>query len=149
MRYIPPITCLNTTMKEYSIIGLAILLTLSGCLGSGSDTAPSAATAGASSGSLIAKVSDMPPGTSINFDYNGQSAVLANFDGTYVAYTNSCTHKGGQLKAQDDKLVCQMHKAEFDKNGQNTKGPMAAPETKLDPLSPIAVEVKGDGIYLK
>lgn len=44
-------------------------------------------------------------------------------ENSYAAFLMKCTHQGNELSAFGDKLVCQAHGSEFDKNGKATSGP--------------------------
>lgn len=58
--------------------------------------------------------------------------VLAyKIEGQPKAILNICTHLGGPLKREVDRLVCQLHCSEFDsRTGQCLRGP-AHPESRL------------------
>ncbi|MFH0863082.1 MAG: Rieske 2Fe-2S domain-containing protein [Candidatus Altiarchaeota archaeon] len=93
-------------------------------------------------GLLIAKTADVAPGASVDFIYDGGKAILVNVGGTYVAYVNSCPHKGCATVYEGSKLTCPCHNSQFDaKSGGVLKGPATTP------LTTISVKVVGDGIY--
>lgn len=48
-------------------------------------------------------------------------------ESSYSAFLMKCTHQGNELSAFGDKLVCQAHGSEFDKNGKATSGPASEP----------------------
>ncbi|MBU0761888.1 MAG: Rieske (2Fe-2S) protein [Candidatus Altiarchaeota archaeon] len=96
------------------------------------------------SGQFLAKESDVPAGSTFEFDYNGGKAILVNFNGEYVAYVNFCPHKGGPNKLVGDKIVCEWHGSQFSPaDGSILKGPATTA------LERIPVEVIGDSVYAK
>jgi predicted lipoprotein with Yx(FWY)xxD motif/nitrite reductase/ring-hydroxylating ferredoxin subunit len=100
------------------------------------------AAAAAPAGTFIAKVSDVLDGSSVDFTYNGDKAILVNIGGKYRAYVNKCTHKGCPLALGDGTLNCPCHGSLFDpSSGSPTKGPATTP------LTPIEVRISGDSIY--
>jgi nitrite reductase/ring-hydroxylating ferredoxin subunit len=102
------------------------------------------ATTGAASppGQFIAKASDVPPGSSLDFTYGGEPAILVNIGGTYAAYVNKCTHKGCPNKFDGNALTCPCHGSQFDPaTGEALKGPAKTP------LSTIEVIASGDSVY--
>lgn len=93
---------------------------------------------------LVAKKSEVSEGAWKDFQYQGQPAILVNYQGEYRAYVNVCTHEGGPCILQGDVLWCTWHGSTFDpKTGKALSDP--AP---LDSSLPaIKLEVKGDEIY--
>jgi len=93
-------------------------------------------------GTFLAKKSDIPPGETLDLTYNGNKIILINFNGEYRAYRNFCNHRGGPVKLESDKIVCQWHGSEFAPlSGSLEKGPA----TKS--LDVINVFVDGDSVY--
>ena len=45
----------------------------------------------------VAKTSDIAPGAMKVVDLDGEEVVVANVDGVFFAFSNTCTHKGGPL----------------------------------------------------
>jgi predicted lipoprotein with Yx(FWY)xxD motif/nitrite reductase/ring-hydroxylating ferredoxin subunit len=102
----------------------------------------SAPTTAAAPGQFIAKTADVPPGTSMDFTYNGDPAILVNIGGTYAAYVNKCTHKGCANKFDGNALTCPCHGSQFDPvTGEALKGPAKTP------LATIEVIVARDSVY--
>ncbi len=57
----------------------------------------------------IARVSEVPPGSAIEFrdDYSGERAVLVHLEGgQFVAYSVVCTHQGCPVAYRDGELLC-------------------------------------------
>ena len=108
-------------------------------------TSTTSSTAAAPAGTFIAKVADVPSGSSQDFTYKGKRAILVNFDGQFYAYVNICTHNNiCATKYEGDILQCPCHGAQFRPDtGDVMRGPAQRPLTTID------VEVSGDGIYSK
>ncbi|MFH1056016.1 MAG: Rieske 2Fe-2S domain-containing protein [Candidatus Altiarchaeota archaeon] len=95
-------------------------------------------------GQFIAKASSVPAGSTYDFTYNGEKAILVNYGGVYAAYVNSCPHKGCQVALKDDALQCPCHGSKFDPNtGAVEKGPA----TKS--LTTIELSVVDGNVYAK
>lgn len=71
----------------------------------------------------------------VHFIHKGKKAILLYNEGEIKAFENICTHKGGPLKLESDKLLCQWHGALFDsKTGMAVTGP-APSGSKLTPIN--------------
>ncbi len=94
------------------------------------------------SGTFIANTADVPPGSSVDFTYGGEPAILVNIGGTYKAYVNLCTHRQCENSFAGGVLECPCHGSAFDPlTGEATKGPANAP------LTVIELNVAGGGVY--
>jgi Rieske Fe-S protein len=87
----------------------------------------------------IAQVSEVPPGSAIEFrdDYSGERAVLVHLEGgQFVAYSVVCTHQGCPVAYRDGELACPCHGSVFDpaRGGAAVRGPAQKPlqEIKVD-----------------
>lgn len=95
----------------------------------------------------IAKLSDLPKGESLNFNYPSKEepAILVHTkDGELKAYNNKCTHLQCPVfyEKEQDVLLCPCHKGYFNvKSGH----PMAGPPQRELPL--IELEVAAGIIY--
>jgi cytochrome b6-f complex iron-sulfur subunit len=92
-----------------------------------------------SSGRPIAEVSEVPPGSAIEFrdDFSGERAVLIHLEGGwFVAYSVVCTHQGCPVAYRDGELVCPCHGSVFDpaRGGEVVRGPAQKPlqEVRVD-----------------
>jgi Rieske Fe-S protein len=100
----------------------------------------------ASGGRAIARVSEVPPGSAIEFrdDYSGERAVLVRLEkgGRFVAYSVVCTHQGCPVAHRDGELVCPCHGSVFDpaRGGAAVRGPAQ------QPLQEIEVDTKGSKV---
>ena len=93
----------------------------------------------------IAKTADLPPGQMKSFEVNGQSVLIANWEGTFFATQDLCTHDGGTLV--DGELVggeieCPRHGAHFDLQTGRATMPAAVP------VKTFPVKVEGDQILV-
>jgi len=101
----------------------------------------------------IKKISEINEGDTVDFDYQGQPAILVKFKGQIYAYTNVCTHEGGPSVLEEapgitapgeKRLHCQWHDSTFKpETGERIDGP--APEGSS--LPKINIKVEGDTIY--
>ena len=93
------------------------------------------------------KASDIPPGALELIEINGARITVANVDGTYYAFDDSCTHEHCSLAEGDlegTKVICMCHGAEFDV----TTGEVLAPPAKL-PLKVYPVRVSDDVLHIE
>ena len=95
----------------------------------------------ASEGRGIARVSEVPLGSAIEFrdENSGERAVLVHLeDGQFVAYSVVCTHQGCVVLYRDGELVCPCHGSVFDpaRGGAAIRGPAR------DPLQEVEVETE-------
>ncbi len=96
----------------------------------------------AASPQIIVRTTDLPPGATIEFDYNGRDAIIVNFNGIYRAYINKCNHSDGPNELRDTAIVCKWHGSQFDPDtGALVRGPATAP------LEQIKLTIIGDKIY--
>jgi nitrite reductase/ring-hydroxylating ferredoxin subunit len=66
--------------------------------------------------------------------------IVRQKDGNYHSLLMKCTHKGAELKREDDKLVCPAHGSTFDLDGNVTNKP-AKTELKRFPVTATATEI--------
>jgi nitrite reductase/ring-hydroxylating ferredoxin subunit len=76
---------------------------------------------------VVAKVSEVEPGTRKVVAVNGTTVVLINQGGTYYAINNECPHEGNPLcegELKDCSIVCPTHEWEFSlKTGESDDHP--------------------------
>jgi predicted lipoprotein with Yx(FWY)xxD motif/nitrite reductase/ring-hydroxylating ferredoxin subunit len=99
-----------------------------------------------SGGVFIAMISDVLPGSTFDFVYNGEKAILVNVNGAFFAFVNVCPHKGCPMKGglSENVLTCTCHGAQFNpRTGDVIKGPAASP------LRGIEIEVIKDSVFAK
>ena len=95
----------------------------------------------ASEGRVIARVSEVPLGSAIEFrdENSGERAMLVHLkDGQFVAYSVVCTHQGCVVLYRDGELVCPCHGSLFDpaRGGAAVRGPAR------EPLQEVEVETE-------
>lgn len=94
----------------------------------------------------VAKVSDVKPGQLKTFVVEGHRVLIANWEGTYFATQDVCTHDGGPLgdgELVDGEVECPRHGGRFDLR--------TGAVTALPPMFPIKtypVHVEGDDIQV-
>ncbi len=62
----------------------------------------------------LCKLADIPESGSARIDFFGPEALVYRHAGQARAVIDCCTHLGGPLQLNDDKLVCAWHGAQFD-----------------------------------
>ena len=95
----------------------------------------------------VAKVSEIPAGTTKVVTVGGMPVMLCNVDGEIYAIEDGCTHDGGELDqgVLDGACIeCPRHGARFD---VRTGAVLALPA--VIPVPTYAVRVEGDDIYVQ
>jgi len=94
----------------------------------------------------VAKASEIAPGTMKLVDLGDDAVVIANVDGTFFAFGNTCTHVGGPLAEGDlegHTVTCPWHATVFDiKTGESLEGPGD------DPVPTYELRLEGDDIQI-
>lgn len=89
----------------------------------------------------VAKTTAVPPSQIKAFEVQGHALLIANWQGTYFATQDLCTHDGGNLgegELVDGAIECPRHGARFDlKTGRPTLPAMF-------PIKTFPVKVEGD-----
>lgn len=95
-------------------------------------------------GSRLAALTDIPAGGGLILDDAG--VVLTRDDAGQVrAFSATCTHQGCMVSSiEDGVLVCPCHLSRFD---LTTGEPVSGPATQ--PLPPVAVEVRGEDVFIE
>jgi nitrite reductase/ring-hydroxylating ferredoxin subunit len=92
-----------------------------------------------------ASKSEIPPGEMAVVEVNGKEVAIANLDGEFVCFDNSCTHRGGPLGEglilEGGMVECPFHAGQFN---MRTGEVVAAPPD--EPIATYAVRVDGDDI---
>ncbi len=94
----------------------------------------------------VAKTTDVTPGQMKTFAVNGKRVLIANWEGTFFATQDLCTHDGGTLgdgELVEGEIECPRHGGRFDMR--------TGAVTALPPMFPIRtypVQVEGDTILL-
>lgn len=92
----------------------------------------------------VAAVGDVPPGEMIIVEAGGEEVVIANVDGEFCAFNNSCSHRGGPLGEgilTGEVVECPFHGGQFN---IRTGEAVSAPPTEAVKTYPIQIE--GDEI---
>ncbi len=94
---------------------------------------------------VVAKVSDVPPGTAKVVVVLGHPVALFNVDGSFHAVSNVCLHRGGPIgegTLDGPVVTCPLHGWEYDvRTGQNLANPTAR-------LRTFVVKVEGDDVLV-
>ncbi len=95
----------------------------------------------------VAKASSLPPGEMSSHDVDGEAVAIANVDGAYYAFHDTCTHRRCSLSEGEldgTTLTCICHGSRFDvTTGQVLRGP--APR----PLKVFNVRVEDDELRVE
>lgn len=95
----------------------------------------------------VAKVDDVPAGTRIYYEFEEETVIVFNINGTFYCIADICTHDGGPLedgKVEGFDVVCPRHGGKFDvRNGKATCFPAVAP------VPSYAVKVEGEDIWVE
>jgi Rieske Fe-S protein len=126
-------------------LGVAAVGVLAAC-GSGSgqkSDGASAEPAAAAGGGALAKVADIPVGGAVTAKgADGKPIIVSQpQEGTFVALTAVCPHKGCEVKPHGKDLLCPCHASIFTLTGGNVSGPAKTP------LAAVEVHVS-DGVVL-
>ncbi|MEX0681827.1 MAG: non-heme iron oxygenase ferredoxin subunit [Dehalococcoidia bacterium] len=93
----------------------------------------------------VASASEVPPGEMKIVEVNDQEVVIANIDGEFVCFSNSCTHRQGPLGEgmllPGGVVECPFHGGQFNVR----TGEVVAPPPE-EPITTYPVEVDGDEI---
>jgi 3-phenylpropionate/trans-cinnamate dioxygenase ferredoxin component len=79
----------------------------------------------------VARLDEVPPGTLLAVEVDGESVCLANADGHIYAFRNNCSHRDFQLdlgELEGEQVTCAWHGARFDvKSGRALRLPAIKP----------------------
>jgi nitrite reductase/ring-hydroxylating ferredoxin subunit len=94
----------------------------------------------------VGRVADVPAGGMAAFDVAGTSVTVANVNGVFHAFDDTCTHElcslaDGELEGQ--KVICPCHQGEFDV----TTGEVLAPPPAM-PIKTYRVRTAGDALQI-
>jgi 3-phenylpropionate/trans-cinnamate dioxygenase ferredoxin subunit len=94
----------------------------------------------------IGKTTDLKPGQMKTFAVDGKRVLVANWEGTFFAMQDLCTHDNGTLsdgELADGEIECPRHGGRFDlKTGAVTALP------PMFPIKTFAVKVEGESVML-
>ncbi len=95
-----------------------------------------------------AKASEVAPGEMKLVEVDGDEVVIANVDGEFFAFSNTCTHEGGPLsdgELEGDIVTCPWHSTPFNvKTGEAQEGGVTD-----DPIPTYEVRLEGDDIQIR
>lgn len=94
----------------------------------------------------VATTAEVPPGTVIEVEYEGQPVALANAGGEYLAIGGTCTHQGGPLgegEVEGEAVVCPWHGGIFNLRTGAVAGP-----PPLENVPAYRVRVEGTDIQI-
>jgi len=95
----------------------------------------------------VAQTRDIQPGSRIWIEFEEDTLVLFNVNGTYYAIADLCTHDDGPLEdgeIEGYEVTCPRHGARFD---IRTGAALCLPATS--PVPTYKVKVEGEDIYVE
>jgi len=95
----------------------------------------------------VLKTSDIPPGTLVAIDAAGGRISVANVDGAYYAFDDTCTHEQCSLADGDlagTTVTCTCHGAQFDVRTGQVLAPPA-----LVPVNVYRTRIEGDAVQIE
>ncbi len=96
----------------------------------------------------VAKASEVLPGEMKLVEVDGDEVVIANVDGEFFAFSNTCTHEGGPLsdgELEGDIVTCPWHFTPFNvKTGEAQEGGVTD-----DPIPTYEIRLEGDDIQIR
>ncbi len=115
-------------------------LGLAGC-GGGPDVPE---VTGAAAGDVLVPLADVPRDGAYELTLDGRRVLVTqDAEGDVTAYDAERPHQGCTVRSTEDGLVCPCHGSAFDPaTGDVLEGPATSP------LTPVAVEVRGDDVVL-
>lgn len=96
---------------------------------------------------LVAKITDIAPGTTKQVTFEDEDILLCNVDGTVYAINDVCTHDGGNLdqgELDGCEIECPRHGARFDVRTGEVKALPA-----VIPVATYRVVRDGDDLFLE
>lgn len=97
---------------------------------------------------IVGKASDIPPGQMKKISVDGKEILVVNYEGTFFAIDDTCTHAGASLsegQLQDSTITCGWHGAQFDcKSGKLAKFP-----AKINDLKSYNVILDSDQVLVE
>ena len=92
-----------------------------------------------------AQARDISPGQMVKVEVAGEEIVIANVDGQFFAFNNTCTHAmcslGDDGELDGEVVMCGCHGSEFNvKTGEVVQGPAD------EPVKTYSISVTGDDI---
>ena len=96
----------------------------------------------------VVKASEVAAGEMKLVEVDGDEVVIANVDGEFFAFSNTCTHEGGPLsdgELEGDIVTCPWHSTPFNvKTGEAQEGGVTD-----DPIPTYEVRLEGDDIQIR
>ena len=96
----------------------------------------------------VTNTADLAPGEMKLVDLDDEKIAIANVDGEYFAFDNTCPHKGGPLAEgvlEGDIVTCPWHSTPFNvRTGEAQEGGVTD-----DPVSTYEVRLEGDDIQIR
>ncbi|MBP8000916.1 MAG: non-heme iron oxygenase ferredoxin subunit [Chloroflexi bacterium] len=97
----------------------------------------------------VAHIADIPPGERLGYDFEYETVVILNAEGTFYCIADRCTHDDGPLgdgtfDFRRCEIHCPRHGAIFD---IRTGEALALPAVR--PIPTFAVKIEGDEIWVE
>ena len=138
---------MDVSRRTIILVGGGTALALAGCSAEPAPTdqttdAGTPTDGGGAGAEEIAKLADIPVGGSISATLDGKPILVAQpTEGTVVAFSAICTHKGCVVAPDAAEFACPCHGSRYaSATGEVTAGPASRP------LDPVTVTVEGDSV---
>lgn len=96
----------------------------------------------------VARAADVGPGEMKLVEIDGSEVVIANVEGAYFAFSNTCSHEGGPLvegELDNDVVTCPWHFTPFNvRTGEAMEGGVTE-----EPVATYEVRIEGDDIQIR
>lgn len=95
----------------------------------------------------VAEAGDIQPGQLVAFDVGGTKVAVANVDGTFYGFGDTCTHALCSLAEGDlegTEVICPCHGSVFDVTTGDVLGPPA-----MEPVGSYPVRIEGDALQVE
>ena len=96
----------------------------------------------------VASASELAPGEMKLVDLDGEEVVIANVEGAYFAFSNTCSHEGGPLvegELDGHIVTCPWHATPFNvRTGEALEGGVTD-----DPVPTYELRLEGDDIQIR
>lgn len=101
----------------------------------------------------VAKLSEMPPGTMMGIEIEGNRFLLANVEGSMFAMDGLCSHMAGRLwegTLEGAVVKCPRHGSKFDvRTGEVVSNPKIPLIGKAKPMKTYRTVVDGDDVFIE
>ena len=95
----------------------------------------------------VARVEELPPGERLHYDFEEETVIVLNVNGTFYCIADLCSHDDGPLEdgeVEGFEIECPRHGARFDVRDGRA---LCLPATR--PIPHFAVKIEDGDIYVE